>query len=361
MTMLPIQRCAVVQAFLMVLSGIAPGAAAAATIGNPIIDIRLWGITDLPAAEWGPGRITGPGLHGPLLGFATELDLVNGGVVRQATVGLSSGGSPVTVEAGVANDGDTFWVLADTPNHYQRLDRDFIGSEAQVKIYQSYTKDAEDATLSYTFSRVALGAFISAEFGPQCQQNEPYCLRTGLVSLVELYSDTGVFFNADLNTADVWSQGNQGGPGSGIWDSALLDGNTPWPWKIEETGFAGNLQYLARIGGTVELPIVGTVPLPGVTNTIDLSAIALGDEFTAVYTLYAYALDTSADVAPFRTAEVFARDPLDGDTGVRFEIAGLTPTNNPSIRPSVVPAPAAFWLLSTAVLGLARFARTRPR
>lgn len=311
------------------------GSAEAATIGSPVIDLRIWGITEAPNDT----TIDGPGRHGPLLEFATELDLVDGGVVRQAQIGLSSGGDPVYAEAGIADDGDTFWVLTDTPNHFQRANRDFIGSEAQVRIYQSYSKDTESASLSYTYSRAQVGAFMSVEFGPQCQSGEPHCLRAGMISLVEVFDAAGITIGADFNSARMWSTG-----GAQLWDSQTQDGFTTWPWAISESGVGGELKYV--------------VTLPhSVTNEIDLSDVALGQEFTVVYTLYAYSLDTSADAGLNRTAEVFARDPLGGDTGVRFDLAGLTPTNTPSVRP--VPEPGSALMLLSALASLAAV-RQRP-
>jgi hypothetical protein len=306
--------------------------AEAATIGTPVIDLRIWGITDAPSSE--SGTFEGPGLHGPLLDFATELDLENGGVVRQEQIGNATNGNPIYVEAGIADDGDTFWVLTDTPNHFQNANRTYIGSEAQIVIYQSYTKDTEDAVLSYTYSRAQLGAFVSVEHGPQCQLGETHCLRAGMISLVQLYDDAGNAIGGHFNKALMWSNGHP------LWNSTI-DGDTVWPWEIEESGRGGFLEYIVRLSQPV-------------TNQIDLSDVAVGQEFTVVYTLWAYSLDTSADAALFRTAEVFARDPLGGDTGVRFDLAGLTPTNNPSVRPVPEPGIALMLLAGLGILGAAR-------
>lgn len=315
---------------------LAATSAQAAVIGTPVVDLRIWGITEAPNDST---VIDGPGRHGPLLEFATELDLQDGSVVRQADIGNASNGQVVYAEAGVADDGATFWVVADTPNHYQNADRRFIGSESQVTIYQSYTKDSADALLTYTYSRADVGAFISVETGPQCQRDEPFCLRAGMISLVELYDAGGNPEGAEFNKALVWSSGNP------LWQSQV-DGTTSWPWQVEQSGIGGVLEYVVGLDGPVTTPI-------------DLGGIGVGEEFTVVYTLYAYALDTSADAGLFRTAEVFARDPLGGNSGVSFDLAGLTPTNNPSVRPAVVPLPGGAWLFATAALGIAGMVRRR--
>jgi hypothetical protein len=95
-----------------------------------------------------------------------------------------------------------------------------------------------------------------------------------------------------------------------------------------------------------------------VTREVDLSAISLGEEFTVQYQLYGYAYDRGSHLGLERGAGVFARDPLAGDTGVTFDIQGLTPTNNP-ILPAPVPVPAAAVLLISA-LAAGAF-RLRPR
>jgi hypothetical protein len=312
---------------------LAAGRADAAAIGTPVIDLRIWGVTSAEDST----TLTGPGLHGPLLEFATELDLQNGGVVRQAQIGNASNGDPVYAEAGIADDGDTFWVLADTPNHYQNANRDFIGSESRIVIYQSYTKDSDDASLTYTYTRAQVGAFIDAEYGPQCQTGEPHCLRAGMISLVEVYDAAGNAIGAGFDKALMWSSG------APLWGS-VVDGGTAWPWLVEESGVGGVLNYSVRLSQAV-------------TNEVDLGAVSVGQEFTVVYTLWAYAVDTSADAGLFRTAEAFARDPLGGTTGVSFALAGLTPTNNPAVLP--VPEPAGALLLAAvgAGVGAARCGR----
>lgn len=313
-------------------------AAEAAKIGAPVIDLRIWGITEAPNDRT---TIAGPGYHGPLIEFATELDLQDGGVVRQVQIGNASNGNPVYAEAGVADDGDIFWVSTDTPNHLFNADRRYIGSEAQVSIYQSYAKDSADASLTYTYTRADVGAFMSVETGPQCQSGEPHCLRAGMISLVKLYDTNGTSVGAGFNKALLWSSG------SPLWQSQV-DGTTAWPWETEESRAGGFLSYVVGLSGPVTTPI-------------DLSDIGVGEEFTVVYTLYAYSLDTSADAGLFRAAEVFARDPLGGATGVSFDLAGLTPTNNPSVRPAAVPLPGAAWLFGSGILAVLRFARSSAR
>jgi hypothetical protein len=75
----------------------------------------------------------------------------------------------------------------------------------------------------------------------------------------------------------------------------------------------------------------------------------LNEEFTVEYHLYGYAYDLGSYLGLNRGTGVTAKDPLGGDTGVSFDIVGLTPTNNPYI-PAPVPVPGAFWLFTSGIL-----------
>jgi hypothetical protein len=332
--MRPYPAARLLRALFGILVAVSAGEAAAAKIGEPVIDIRLWGITDAPN---GPG-LEGPGLHGPLLGFATELDLdAGGGLVRQEALGIDPyRGTTEYVEAGIANGGDRFWAWVDTPVHYSTPNRDYIGGESLVRIYQSYTKDSEDASLTFTYTNARTSVYAHVEFGPQCSQGgDAYCLRAGMVSFVRLVDGAGDILWADAHQQHVWSMGILGLADQ--WGSSIQDGHTVWPLVIEESGVGGLLEYSLHLSAPA-------------TTTIDLSDVAVGEEFTVVYELYAYALDTSADASLVRGANSFSKDPLGGDTGVRFDLVGLTPTNNPSVLPTPVPEPATVWILGAGLL-----------
>jgi hypothetical protein len=168
-----------------------------------------------------------------------------------------------------------------------------------------------------------------------------------MVSFVQLVDGAGDILWADAHQQHVWSMGILGLADQ--WGSSIQDGHTVWPLVIEESGVGGLLEYSLHLSAPA-------------TTTIDLSDVAVGEEFTVVYQLYAYALDTSADASLVRGANSFSKDPLGGDTGVRFDLVGLTPTNNPSVLPTPVPEPATVWILGAGLLvTLVRLGRARRR
>jgi hypothetical protein len=294
-------------------------------IGNPFIQTYLWGIDDLPPTQLGPGGIGGPGDYGPLLDYAAERDLVNGAMERSVQIGLSSSGAPVFAKAGIANDGDTFWVSTDTARTSS-----YRGSEAQVLIAQSFRKDSEDARLTYTYSFARVASFFDIEQGTTCKPGtSSYCLQAGLISLVEVEAKgSREVLDADFNKMLIWS--------SPTGFDYVVDGSSPWPWEVVERGIQGYYEIVAQLSQPV-------------TSTIDLSKVAVGQEFEVLHTLWAYAVDTSPD-APgrARAAEALARDPLGGDTGVSFDLSGLTPTNSPTLIPE--PQTWAMFMAGLALL-----------
>jgi hypothetical protein len=324
-------RQSISSALLGAILGLSATVAEAAKIDKPRYDLYVWGI---PA-----GAVTHPlAGGGVLLASATEADAVGGGVVLTRTIGHNSDGSESFVQAGVANDGDLFSIAADTPNNFRLASYDYIGSGAEVLVYQSYRKDSADAKLTYTYTFANLFAFVNPEFGPLCPLGDPFCLRAEMISRASVVTDP-------VSSAEVWSR----------LDSALVTTNAggffisavvgDWPWALD-TSLGGGL-----LGNGLDLP-------ESVTREVDLSAISLGEEFTVQYQLYGYAYDRGSHLGLERGASVFARDPLAGDTGVTFDIQGLTPTNNP-ILPAPVPVPAGAWLFGAGAIALLGVARRR--
>lgn len=322
---------------LCLVGGLFAGIVAeAAEIGTPKYQLYVWGIR--------PTAPTHPLLSGETpLAVATEADAVAGQVLLIEPIGTNSGGSPAEVHAGVDDDGDTFYVFADSPSHYQVASPEFIGGAAEVLIYQSFRKDSPDARLTYTYTFANVASFVDPESSGLCPLGDGgYCLRAEIVSRVVVLRGNG----SDAG-AEVWSRG----------DGALVTSRPTapslagfsvgdWPWVVD-----GN-----PVPGTVSVE----VDLPNVqTQVIDLSGIGVGEEFTVWYQLYAYAYDRANlyDVAVNwrgRNAAAFAKDPLGGDTGVRFDVLDLTPTNDP-IEPVPEPSTGAAWTSGVAlVLAMAR-------
>ncbi|MBM3394664.1 MAG: hypothetical protein FJY37_08550 [Betaproteobacteria bacterium] len=275
--------------------------ALAIPLGPPFYTARIWGIS--------PGATTHPladSSTSELLDFDSELNAVNGTLKLEKQIGVNDigDGSPVptSVVAGVEDDGDIFYVRADTPNNYRRAGT-YIGSAAEVFIQKSFRKDVEDAKLTYTYSYGQTRAFVNPEFGPGCPLNDRFCLSTGLFSTVSL-----------LDAADnpVWSRAdnamvNRGPTGGGSFFRVDRLGNwEQYPWAVENPSFDFSPGVIAA-HSKLEQPLVAT---------IDLSGIPVGDAFSVHFHLYGYAYDSGAHLGLYRGAFASAQDPLAGDTGL---------------------------------------------
>jgi len=301
--------------------------AMAADIGDPAYYLRIWGVS--PDATTHP--LADNENNSTLLGFASHRDAVDG------KTGLLYDTNNIYTEAKVTNDGDVFAINAFSANNYGKQVV-YSGSAAEVIVLQSFTKDTADASLTYTYT-IGFGAgFVNPEFSQGCPIGEFNCLQAGLFSTVSVY---------DSGQNKVWDDHdsmmiNQNPGGSHFFRSDVV-GNWPWQTTYQNLGYsAGSYNIEVRLPHSV-------------TSEIDLSGIDLYEEFTVEYVLYGYAFDFGSYLGSHRGTRVYARDPLDGDTGVKFDLAGLTPTNQPYI-PANVPLPAAFWLFPTglACLGLSR-------
>jgi hypothetical protein len=314
--------------------------ARAAKIGEARYDLFVWGITpDIPIH---------PLLsHEAPLAAASEMDAVGGQVEVRETLGTHSGGQPAETFAGVLNDGDTFFVLADSPSHYQTASPEYIGGAAAVLVYQSFRKDSEDARLTYTYTFADVSSFVDPESSGLCPfGDDGYCLRAEIISNVTLI------------------RGNNANAGGHVWsriDSALATSQPSfpnmagypvgdWPWAVNNNPVPGTLSVSVSL-------------LHSQTQAIDLSGIAVGEEFTVWYQLYGYAYDRANlyNVAigwRGRNAFAFAKDPLGGDTGVSFDLADLTPTNDPIVP---APEPQSFGMLTSGVGLLFAIGRRRAR
>ncbi len=287
---------------------LAAAAADAAKIGKPRYDLIVWGIT--------PDAPTHPLLsHEPALLYASDADAVGGSSQLKKVLGTNSGGATEAfAHAGVGNGGDTFWVSINTPSHFQTANLEYIGGAAQVLEFQSFTKDAADAKLTYTYTFAETSSFVNPESSGLCPfGDDGYCLRAEILSSATVMRGNSTFSGGEvwrrLDGALVGSQRaypNLGG---------IVTGD--WPWVIDNNPLPGSL------GVRVDLP-------HSQTQVVDLSGIEVGEEFTVWYDLYAYAYDRANlyDVAigwRGRNASATAKDPLGGDTGVSFDLSGLTP------------------------------------
>lgn len=294
-------------------AGLVASAGWAVPLSHPNIEMSIWGIQ--ASDPFGPGK---------LLGVATQDVAVNGEVTVKEVLGTQGLGIPASVAAYATEDGKRFWVYASTPDNYQRP-VEFIGSRATLRIEQTFRKDDPDAYLRYTFNRLLLEAYVNPEFGPGCTTGQVDCLQGLMMSAVEVRDASGHLVWMDNNAAGIASLF-----GASAYETTLFG---TWPWSVNDNK--------RPVFIDTEIGLVGD----SVTRTLDLGDIDLGETFTVVHSLSAWAIDQASHVGLFRGVLSTSQDPQDGDTGANLDWSGLTPVG---ANPAPEPASVALVLLALA-------------
>lgn len=204
-----------------------------------------------------------------------------------------------------------FSVLAETPVSVAHPHSDEpIGTKASLTIFQSFRKDEEDATLSFTITQAKLIGLDSTR-----DDDDEY---------VE------VFLNVDVAALDTPDHAFYS-----FFDFEHLLGlgradPGPGPCDPDCWAFTGDQLPLAVVSGGLDQGYVEYSLTAPFTRYVDLSQVGVGQEFTIRYTAHAFALDT-AQVDTGGSARF--KDPLNADAGTYFEYTGLTPTDNPVPEP----------------------------
>jgi hypothetical protein len=264
-----------------------------------------------PSYEWELYRYPSDGAGGFGAAVLVEQGTQPGGALLE---GIDLAGSSDLEAEVFASDGAAdFWAGASSPFVGAADAGDPVGARAELGVSLVFRKDAADATLRFTIPQSELSA--AHFFGPD---NE------GLSGIVAHSVDAGGFFTF-LEEAELSGTG-----GNWIFD----DGTGALPYVVVQ----GDLdQNSVRIAFSAAFE-----------QEIDLSSVALGEEFTVTYRLVAEAIDT---VQAKSGVDAFGYDRLVPADGVSFEFSGLTQIG--------APEPGAPLLLAAGAALLATCGRRR--
>jgi len=267
----------------------------------------------------------------------------------QHALGRTIQGGPARLEMFATNNGNTFWAEAISA-HQGGPGRDVVGGQVSLIVGQTYIKESADATLSYTFNAgsLDLGYFGAARRGTlrAAVSFSIDVLRFGPMTIPEL------LWNDNQYAELAWDFGDAGRNDDDLFVSAYgrgpdADASYPnWAWR-------GCL----RCDGAPGYGQAGMFLDAQYTQTIDLSAVQVGEEFAINFHLNASANDA---VQGETWAYAFARDPLSGSGGPSFSTEGLLPTNRGHLALAPVPEPA-IWMAMLAGLCLCAVAARRTR
>jgi hypothetical protein len=256
-----------------------------------------------------------------------------------ATAEFGSGGIGV---GSSTLDGQTYWASVFAPNNHRQpvLSR---GGLVDILLDKQFTKMEADATLSSIFTGFSLRLAFDPEFGLRCRPGDEDCLQAGWTWSAKVFdSDLNLTFEA-IRFATVAS-----------------DATKPSGFVFTElTTFLFGLDLQAGRNGITLGSAVSSNP--AISNRMNvalaLNEIEVGETFSVVYSLQAWAYDSGSDIGPGRVAHVFVQDPLDANLGVGFESTGLVEVGPGA--PGVVPLPGSGWLLLAGGLALAAQRRLR--
>jgi uncharacterized delta-60 repeat protein len=302
---------------------------------------RIWGFGVFPS-NGGPridkgGDTQTGGLLEKLVDFGpawTDLGIkgINGdlGNVRD---GLASGYIFGT------NNGATYGAYIESPNGSSARGQppEPNGSVAELEQYQSYVKNSADATLSFTVSDAFINLADAANGVPS-----PGSAQVGDATISGSIDLTVIAFAHNSPDIDFFHAGGSvflGGTHFSYVHEVSNFGGTPL-WS--ETNFDLKSEFVpnSEIGSVVTALLQLKAPLK---VTVDLSSVAVGEEFTLASVLTLKAQDRRSRPLTFElptSVQVFLRDPL-GIGGTTIDFTGLTPTNRPRVLPRAVAPPAA--------------------
>lgn len=285
--------------FLATMAALGSPAEGAPKIGTPSYFWRF--------AEWSE--------HGPSLDVQHDIvdrgDQDGGTLIRTRHFGTSIYGTPAIGAAHAYDEGNIFWATAESPLR-GGPDRNVIGGESAVVVWQTYSKDTAGAWLTFTFSSAWMELL---DYGTG--RGDGYYPSASITFRVDAFHTDG--------TPPVWTEIQNaflgvdtkvlGDQTDNVWylhaesETGLLP---PWTWRCTECGDPAYGQITVALS-------------PAYTGEVDLGAFRVGEEFAVRFELITAAFD---DAQGETHARAYARDPLSSDQGLSFDLEGLTPTNN---------------------------------
>ncbi|MBK7614242.1 MAG: hypothetical protein IPJ08_07085 [Burkholderiales bacterium] len=233
------------------------------------------------------------------------------------------------------NFGNTYGAYAEAPSGTLRLSDEAIGSQAWVWQSQSFTKNAVDASLTFTLSAAH---FVTYDENPRFGLSDSYVWSWGQMS-VDAYTST--------TTRPFYSAASQ---------VSLIGEANDWMFDVKDMPYSTHPLltredfldlYVVAYQPTGRCPRVEALLAlrAPITYRVDLSSVGVGQEFTVWSEIKAqplnrkgsgFALDCEGSGA---TTNI--RDPL-GMGGMTMAFSGLTPTNRPlPLPPAAIPTVAA--------------------
>ncbi len=257
---------------------------------------------------------------------------------------------------GSSADGVTYWVGTQAPLQDANFADSPQGSKAGLVQYQTYTKNASDASYKFTLSSAFVEVYDgNSVLGRECPlgRNLP-ALNCDLIK-AEVYLDVKAFTQRPNTSENVFFRtAGRASLNGGATVNALNDDRVSWISTAQNEIFSRTPLWTPEHFSFVvddfrgpEGYVLMQLREPR-TYTVDLSSIEVGEKFTVKVDTYAStynraSISVSGKGTEFETAaNAWLRDPL-SIGGTTVTTTGLTPiaTPLPLVEPVEVPVPPA--------------------
>jgi hypothetical protein len=252
------------------LLALAPAASAQLTpLGDPSYSVETY------LTESDTNLVSKFGLY--LQDAASHEDAEEGAVSIVSELGLDLDGDLLTNAAGVENYGVTFWGHANSPPQGSAARQaGYKGSVSVVNLLQSYRKDAFDARLTFTYTGGLLSLVWRPIDAPPPADVEGFSARAVWEYTVYDRGEEEVYELQEARLERRFGGWSLLVTGTKLRFDEELEPPSYWDWLC------------CDIPGE---PYVGSAELYDFTRAVDLSTIAVGDEFTVHHVLRVHAFN----------------------------------------------------------------------